>query len=818
MALELVGGAALGAVVGELFKAILDLGKRAINFNPVLKDISSKLKAITPLVKQIDELNDYLDYPKEETEKLRDLMNEGKRLLLQCGDVKLGNLNYLKKPFYTQKLRELDTAIRSFMDVLFLQMARDQKKNLKMMNQMIEIICRLDNRGGSSKAMDLIVPPCLVPPLREETVGLEKPVKELKLKLFKNGVQMLVVTAPGGCGKTTLALKFCNDKEVKDTFQEKIFFVAVSRKPDLKLIFKDIIESLRGIQLPDLISDERAFCYLELWLKQTSLNHPVLIVLDDVWTGPESEVLDKLFQLPCCKILVTSRFVFPRFSEPYYLEPLNHENAIKLFRRAASLDKGISKLPDDETVEQIIGGCKRLPLALKVIGRSLSHRPTSVWKVTGRNLSRSGSIFDSEKELLECLQSSLDVLDDNMVTKESFMDLGAFREDQRIPTSTFIDICTVLYKQDETEAMVTLDELSSRSLVNSVTTRQYAYDDDFYEECFFTQHDILRDLAIHLMNMEPIEQGKRLILDINGNDLPKWWVDQEKHPSNAHLMSITTDEGFSSSWPDMEAPEVEVLILNLQSRTYNLPGFIKRMNKLKVLIITYYGSFLTEVTSEDNQPLDCLTSLERIRFERISVPIFSNPNPKPLINLEKISFFMCKFGQTFMNLSTQISDLLPNLLEISIDFCKNLSAVPSGLCEIINLQKLSITNCHGLSSLPEDLGKLINLKKLRLRSCIYLEELPESMTKLRELVLLDMSNCLGLAKLPEKIGELHQLEKLDMRHCSSLRKLPLSIRNLKKLKLLCDGEVADWLKKVEPRLSKQVKVQEEEANLEWLGL
>lgn len=378
--------------------------------------------------------------------------------------------------------------------------------------------------------------------------------------------------------------------------------------------------------------------------------------------------------------------------------------------------------------------------------------------------------------------------------------------------------------------------------------RQYAYDDDFYEEYFFTQHDILRDLAIHLMNMEPIEQRKRLILDINGNDLPKWWVDQEKHPSNAHLMSITTglsvslsvifhflfcfhfhnlklkgvldvaDEGFSSSWPDMEAPEVEVLILNLQSRTYNLPGFIKRMNKLKVLIITYYGSFLTEVTSEDNQPLDCLTSLERIRFERISVPIFSNPNPKPLINLEKISFFMCKFGQTFMNISTQISDLLPNLLEISIDFCKNLSAVPNGLCEIVNLQKLSITNCHGLSSLPEDLGKLINLKKLRLKSCIYLEELPESMTKLRELVLLDISNCLGLAKIPEKIGELHQLEKLDMRHCSSLRKLPLSIRNLKKLKLLCDGEVADWLKKVAPRLSKQVKVQEEEANLEWLGL
>lgn len=217
MALELVGGAVLGTVVGELFKAVSNLGERAISFNPVLKDIRSKLNAIFPLVKQIDELNDYLDYPKEETEKLRDLMDEGRRLLLQCGDVKLGDLNYLKKPFYTKRLRELDTALRSFMDILMLQMARDQKKNMKMMNQMMEIICRLDNRGGSSKPMDLFVPPCLVPQLREETVGLEKPVKELKVKLFKNGVQMLVVTAPGGCGKTTLALKFCHDKEVKGT-------------------------------------------------------------------------------------------------------------------------------------------------------------------------------------------------------------------------------------------------------------------------------------------------------------------------------------------------------------------------------------------------------------------------------------------------------------------------------------------------------------------------------------------------------------------------------------------------------------------------
>lgn len=123
----------------------------------------------------------------------------------------------------------------------------------------------------------------------------------------------------------------------------------------MKLILKNIIESLRGIQLPDLQNDnERTFCYLELCLKQTSQN-PILIVLDDVWSDLESEyLLDKLSRMPCCKILVTSRSSFPRFSESYYLEPLNRENAVKLFRRSASLENGSSKLPDEETVEKAI--------------------------------------------------------------------------------------------------------------------------------------------------------------------------------------------------------------------------------------------------------------------------------------------------------------------------------------------------------------------------------------------------------------------------------------------------------------------------------
>lgn len=336
-------------------------------------------------------------------------------------------------------------------------------------------------------------------------------------------------------------------------------------------------------------------------------------------------------------------------------------------------------------------------------------------------------------------------------------------------------------------------------------------------------------------------------MDINRNEFPKWWSEKEMQPVNARLLSITTgpsvvslshvlacpihdlfvqsntewdvdgaDEMFSSCWPDMEVPEVEVLILNPGSKTYKLPQFVKRMNSLKALIVRNYRSFPTELTS-DYQLINCLSRLERISLERISISSFSDHNLKPLLHLKKLSFFMCKLDRAFTNCSTQISSMLPNLLEISIDFCNDLVALPVGLCEIITLEKLSITNCHGLSSLPEEIGQLINLKTLRLRSCIHLEKLPESISRLRELVDLDISHCVGLTKLPDKIGNLQKLEKLNMWSCPIMHKLPGSLRNLKNMKkVVCEGEIAKWVNIVSPRLRNVVKEHKEEVNLDWL--
>jgi len=58
------------------------------------------------------------------------------------------------------------------------------------------------------------------------TVGLDKPMKDLKNELFKDGMSTVVLTAPGGCGKTTLAKKLCHDEAIKgsiSSISQKVF-------------------------------------------------------------------------------------------------------------------------------------------------------------------------------------------------------------------------------------------------------------------------------------------------------------------------------------------------------------------------------------------------------------------------------------------------------------------------------------------------------------------------------------------------------------------------------------------------------------------
>ncbi|XP_059456168.1 probable disease resistance protein At5g66900 [Corylus avellana] len=824
---SLVGGAALGPAFEKVFSILYETVKDVITttcmFESILERLKSTIDVLEPLVNEIRRSNRELDRPEEVIKGLIEKMEEGEKLVRDYS--KLPWWKYLMRYRYAKKLSKLEDALCLFFGLeLPVLNTRNVLETLKGVN---DIRARMNLVGLNGGLL------CAIPAPPDFPVGLDFPLKELKLQLLKDEVSMLVLTAPGGCGKTTLVKMLCHDKQIKGIFKDNnIFFVPVSNTPNLKVIVQKLFRH-KVDQVPEFFSDEDAINQLEHLLNQIGQNHstflptpapqnnPILLILDDVWSGSESLLEKFAFRIPNYKILVTSRTSFPRFSFTYKLKPLNDEDAMVLFRHSATPQDGSSYIPGGDTVKMILKFCGGFPLALKVIGSSLCGKPEGVWRSRVMEWSNSDHSFlssSTSSDLLVCLQRSLDFKDDEIIIKKCFLDLGSFPEDQRIPVAVLIDMWSELHELDEDgiHAIANLHEIAIRNLANLVVTRKNVSAVDNCED-FVLQHDLLRELAIHQSSLEPIEQRKRLIMDISGNNLPKWWTEQRQQPINAQLLSISTDDVFSSSWCNIQPPKVEVLVLNFQTKNYMLPEFVDKMNILKVLVVTNYGFFPAELGNF--QILKSVPSLKKIRLEKISIPSLCKA-PVRFTSLKKISLFMCNIGQAFRNYTIQVSDIFPKLLEINIDYCKDLVEVPTGLCDIVCLKKLSITNCHKLSALPQGIGKLRNLELLRLRSCTDLWELPESIRSLHELSILDISDCISITKLPKHIGALRNLKELHMEGCLRLRsQLPPSILDLEQLKLvICDEErVKLWesIKELHPNL--EIKVAEKDINLNWLS-
>ncbi|KAM0011427.1 putative leucine-rich repeat domain superfamily [Helianthus debilis subsp. tardiflorus] len=225
-------------------------------------------------------------------------------------------------------------------------------------------------------------------------------------------------------------------------------------------------------------------------------------------------------------------------------------------------------------------------------------------------------------------------------------------------------------------------------------------------------------------------------------------------------------ESFSSRWCNMRVPKVEVMVMNLKSKTYTLPHFMKEMKNLNSLNVTYNGLGRTDI--ENFHLLGCLSSLTRIRLEGVVIPPLIK-STLALVNLKKISFITCNMIFTFWQPTTRNHNFWPKLVEIEMHECKGLYVFPSILCNCVYLKKLSIKSCYYLGKLCDDFGKLTSLETLILRDFTELIELPESITKLQNLSILDISGCLKLVKLPEQMGNLGCLRKIFMNYHTSMK-------------------------------------------------
>ncbi|KAL6622529.1 hypothetical protein ACP70R_032408 [Stipagrostis hirtigluma subsp. patula] len=640
-------------------------------------------------------------------------------------------------------------------------------------------------------------------------VAKEK-VKEMVMS-GGGGWEVVGISGMGGSGKTTLAMEIFRDQKVRAYFSDRVFFETISQSANLETIKMKLWEQISS----NIVLG--AYNQIPEWqLKLGPRDRgPVLVILDDVWSLSQLEEL--VFKFPGCKTLVVSRYKFPTLvTRTYEMQLLDEEEALSVFCRAAFDQESVPCTADKKLVKQVAAECRGLPLALKVIGASLRDQPPKIWLSAKNRLSRGEAISDShETKLLERMAASVECLSEKV--RDCFLDLGCFPEDKKIPLDVLINIWMEIHDLDEPDAFAILVELSNKNLLTLVNDAQNKAGDLYtsYHDFSVTQHDVLRDLALHMSGRDSLNKRRRLVMPRREESLPRDWQRNKDNPFEAQIVSIHTGEMKESDWFQMSFPKAEVLILNFASSVYYLPPFITTMQNLKALVLINYGT--TSAALDNLSAFTMLNDLRSLWLEKITLP----PLPKttiPLKNLSKISLVLCELNNSLRGSKMDLSVTFPRLSSLTIDHCVDLKELPSSICEISSLESISISNCHDLTELPYELGKLHCLSILRVYACPALWRLPPSVCSLKRLKYLDISQCINLTDLPEELGHLTSLEKIDMRECSRLRSLPRSSSSLKSLgHVVCDEETALLWREAEQVIPDlRVQVAEESYNLDWL--
>ncbi|XP_009112342.2 probable disease resistance protein At5g66900 isoform X3 [Brassica rapa] len=697
-----------GALVSEALKLVIEEAKKYKSFKPLSKDLVSTMERLLPLTKKIDSMQNELDLGSGELKQLRETIEKARVLVL-----KFPSVRFYEKSNYTRKIVEINEDLAKFCDIdLQLLQYRNQLTLLGVAGNLVDKVDGLSKRmdGLMSVPVPVFRDLCSVPKLDKVVVGLDWPLMELKKRLLDDAVVSLVVSAPPGCGKTTLANQLCHDADVIGHFKH-IFFNVVSSTPNFRVIVQNLLQH-SGYAPHTFENDSQATVGLRKLLEELREDGPILLVLDDVWRGAESLLQKFRINLPDYKILVTSRFDFPSFGYNYRLKPLENEDAKALLIQWASRPHNTSQAEYEDLLQKILKRCNGFPIVIEVVGVSLKGRSLNTWKGQVESWSQGETILDSPSQptVLECLQPSFNALEPNL--KECFLDMGSFLEDQKIRASVIIDIWMELYgKNSSILCMKYLEDLASQNLLKLVPLGNET-EDGFYNEFLVTQHDILRELAIRQSELEAILERKRLNLEIKEDTFPDWCLNAPRNTVvNASLLSISTDDLFSSNWVETDCPNVEALVLNLSSSDYALPSFIAGMRKLKVLTITNHGFYPARL--RNFSCLSLLPNLKRIRLEKVSVTLLDIPRLQ-LASLKKLSLVMCSFGEVFYDSEEiDVSKALPSLQEIDIDYCYDLYELPYWVSEVVSLKTLSITNCNKLTVLPEAIGNLSKLEVLR---------------------------------------------------------------------------------------------------------
>ncbi|KAK1427376.1 hypothetical protein QVD17_16059 [Tagetes erecta] len=814
-----------GEIAAELLKMLISITRKACLCKPSAEQLIVSINQLLPIINEIKYSGVELNITRQtQLDKLSRALQDGHELAVKV--LNSSRWNMYKNLQLSRKMDKVEKKISRFVqgplqahvlaDVHHMRFETTERfdrldcstRRLEQQLGSMKIGSSNGSSGGEGWWMEEAVMKMDEDDMYEGNlvkVGMELGKQKVKDMIIEgDDMAVIGINGIGGSGKTTLAREICRNDEIRSYFSNRILFLTVSQSPNVEQLRQKICGFLSETKLKGCADIA----------PQCNTVTPTLIVLDDVWL---LSVLQQLiFKVPGCKTLVVSRIKFSSsvLNSSYELELLREYDAVSLFCHTVFGTTSIPLGKDEDLIKQIVEKCKGLPLALKVIGASLRDQSEMYWIGAKKRLSRAEPICEShETELLNRMKLSIDYLSEKV--RNCFLDLGSFPEDKKIPLDVLINIWTELHYIDEEEGFAILVELSNKNLLTLVKESRAGDMYGSYYEISVCQHDVLRDLAIHMSSVGSVNHRKRLVMARREDGVPNEWETDNDHPFLARIVSVHTGEMGEMDWFRMEFPKAEVLILNFDSNNYFLPPFIENMPKLRAIVLINYSTKTAEI--HNLSVLGNLTNLKSLWFEKVSIPQLPKKTILPLKNLRKISLLLCKINLKDES-ELDLSQLFPCLTELVMDHCIEMTVLPSSICQVRTLKSLSITNCESLEELPSDFGKLLFLQILRVYACPKLKMLPFGIKNLVWLEHIDISQCVNLHCLNEEINGCLSLKKIDMHECPQIKNVPKSVSGLRSLRLvICDEQVSFHWKEMEKELPGLcVQVAEQCFDLDWL--
>ncbi|CAL2276078.1 unnamed protein product [Prunus armeniaca] len=603
----------------------------------------------------------------------------------------------------------------------------------------------------------------------ENLVGIDFALKQLRLHLApeENDVRFIGIWGMGGVGKTTLAnLVF---QKISHHFEHSRFLSDVRKKKLSALQTQILFPILKG----DHIWDEWEGTF---FIKKYLCNKKVLLILDDADQLSQLEKLvgEKNWFGVGSRIIITTRnerLLVQHGTMSHKVDVLNDDEALELFCQHAfkndQPEEGFQELS-----QHFLHYAKGLPLALKILGRSLYGRDQDVWKSALYNLNKipEPEIFDS--------------------LKVSYYGL------KEMEKKIFLHVACLHRGRDKEQVIETLDsilDISSRIGIDILVETSLLTVEKLHSQGNSVEmHDLIQEMAWRIVREEsPEEPGKRSLL---------WCRNDIFH---AFMNNTVTEaiEGIA-----LRLPELEVVHWNCTEAFDKMQGlrfleFDNVMissapkvlpNSLRIIRWNWYPSkslpprfepcFLAKLEM-------CYSKLVRLWDGAKDFPKLKHMDLSYSDKLTSVPDFT-----RITNLEELILDGCTDLLEVHLSIavhkklkvldlrdCTSVRTLPSEL-EMDSLEFFSISGCSKVNKIPEFGEQMKNLSMLGLGGTA-IAQIPSSVERLVGLVELNISDCKSLLGLPSAICKLNSLKTLRMLGCSKVDKLSGEMECLENLDL-----------------------------------